>query len=384
VRGARLAFDLAVITDCAQEALAEARALVAEGARLDIEGRLADILTSLAARFTRETGIDVVTYAEVPDALPEALRILAMRVAQEGLANVRKHAGAAHAWVRAVVARQVLTIEVVDDGAGPSNTDPLSGGFGLSGLQDRVTSLGGQLEFSARLDGNGSVLLVRVDTMSPAIPADPPSAQPTESIAVLVVDDHAIVRRGLVELLRDEPGIDVVGEAETGEEAVRLALETAPDVVMMDLAMPGRGGVWAISQILADSARAGRTTRVVAVTVFETDGRIVEAMQAGAVEYLVKASSAETFVNAVRRVAAGHPALSADVKEVLENGKSRLSRREVEILRLVAAGLSNIEIAEELTVQPSTIKTMLQRTYLKLDVPDRAAAVAEALRRDLI
>jgi DNA-binding NarL/FixJ family response regulator len=204
------------------------------------------------------------------------------------------------------------------------------------------------------------------------------------AISVVVVDDHPVVRRGIVELLSENADIAVVGEAATGEEGVRVARELGPDVVTMDLEMPGRGGIWAISQVLADAARTGRNTRVLAVTVFASDARINEAMAAGASEYIVKASPPDVFAQAVRRVAAGQAVLTAEVETALSNRKELLSRREAEILRLVAKGMSNVEIAEELYVAPSTIKTMLTRIYVKLGVTDRASAVAAALGNDLI
>jgi DNA-binding NarL/FixJ family response regulator/signal transduction histidine kinase len=383
VRDARLEADLAVVMDLAQDALAEARALVAESSRLDVEGPLDQALTGLGRRFARETGIAVETSTAVPDDLPAPLRMLAARTVQEGLANVRKHAHASHARVSVRAAPGVFRIEVVDDGVGPGAANDADGGFGLTGLRDRVDVLGGTVVLTQRPDGPGSVLRVTVDRVPPA--SESPSTAPEPPpIAVVVVDDHPIVRRGLVELLGDNSDIDIVGEAATGEEAVRVAMETAADVVLMDLAMPGRGGVWAISQILADSAHAGRATQVLAVTVFESDARIVDAMRAGAAEYIIKASPPEVFAQAVRRAATGNPAPTDQVRAALAHHQNVLSNREREVLRLVAQGLSNIEIAEQLWVQPSTIKTLLTRIYVKLDVPDRAAAVAEALSRDLI
>jgi signal transduction histidine kinase/ActR/RegA family two-component response regulator len=309
VKGARLAFDLAVITDSAHEALAAARALVAEGARLDVEGPLDQALTSLARRFSRETGISVRTHIDIPDDLGLPLRMLAIRSLQEGLANVRKHARAAHVLATMTMFGTALRIEVADDGVGPSGRAPKDGGFGLSGLRDRVAVLGGAVEFGPRPDGRGSLLRVTVGDVRQTVPAVAPPGQEKllSAVKVLVVDDHPIVRRGLVELLNSNPDIAVIGEAGTGEEAVRLAIETAPDVVMMDLEMPGRGGVWATGQVLADAVRAGRKTEVLVVTVFETDGRLGEAMRAGAAEYLIKASPPTVFAEAVRRVAARRP-----------------------------------------------------------------------------
>ncbi|MDR0594342.1 MAG: response regulator [Bifidobacteriaceae bacterium] len=405
-----LAEDLAVITASAYESLANARGLVAVGARLHMEGPLDEALASLAGRFSRETGVVVDAKVDLPGELPEHLRLIVVRTAQEGLANIRKHAHAAHATISVICKDQCLRITVTDDGVGPAGFDS-SSGFGLVGLRDRIESIGGKVDLRPRPGRSGSVLSVVIDQIGaaawvmtgdlnglqppadkdrPAGPTGPtgptgpdaalaPVHEPPAKTTVVVVDDHPIVRRGLVELLNREPDIQVVGEAETGEEAVRVAARLDPDVVMMDLEMPGQGGVWATSQIVSDAAQAGRSTRVLAATVFESDARIIQAIRAGACEYWVKAHPPEVFVRAVRRVAAGRPLRSTTVEAALAAGKDALSPREVEVLRLAAKGLSNKQIAGHLTVQPSTVKTQLSRIYLKLDVPDRTAAVTEAM-----
>ncbi|MDR1187053.1 MAG: response regulator transcription factor [Bifidobacteriaceae bacterium] len=205
------------------------------------------------------------------------------------------------------------------------------------------------------------------------------------TITVLVADDHPIVRNSLVDLLAQEPDIKVVAVAGTGEEAVRLALETAPDVVMMDLKMPGQGGVWATSQILADAAGSGRDTKVVAVTALDSDAGIVQAVRAGVSEYVLKASPPEVFAEAVRRAAAGTSKRSPEVQAAFANqGTRALTTREIDVLRLVADGLSNVQIAEKLGVGPATVKTLLSRSYVKLGVLGRSHAVREATAREWI
>ncbi|MDR1294223.1 MAG: response regulator transcription factor [Bifidobacteriaceae bacterium] len=212
----------------------------------------------------------------------------------------------------------------------------------------------------------------------------PASARTFRTITVLVADDHPIVRKALVDLLAQEPDMQVVGVAATGEEAVRVALETAPDVVMMDLKMPGRGGIWAIRQILSDAAGSGRATKVVAVTASESDALVAQAVKAGVAGYIVKASAPEVFAATVRRVATGHSQRSTEVAVALSRAERRPSKREVEVLRLAAEGLSNKEIAERIGVAQSTVKTLLSRMYRKLGVRGRSHAVREAISREWI
>jgi DNA-binding NarL/FixJ family response regulator len=205
-----------------------------------------------------------------------------------------------------------------------------------------------------------------------------------EVAGVLVVDDHPVVRRGLAGVFADQPDLRVVGEAATGEEAVVRARELEPDIVLMDLQMPGRGGAWATRQILADAARHDRATRVVVVTMFEADARVVEAMGAGAEDYVLKSSPPAEILRAVRQCAAGRRAPSARVAAALDAPGDALSAREVEVLRWAAQGLTNQAIAAELFIAPSTVKYHLAKAFLKLGVADRTHAVTEAIARELI
>lgn len=204
-------------------------------------------------------------------------------------------------------------------------------------------------------------------------------------IRVLVADDHPIVRGGVVGLLRDEPDIEVVAEAGSGEDAVRLTLELVPDVVLMDLRMPGVDGVEATERIRAEAPGV----RVLVFTTYETDDSILGAIEAGASGYLLKAAPAEELLAGVRAVAAGETVLGPSIAAKLVNRVRQapapaLSTRQLEVLRLVAAGKSNPEIAAELFIGESTVKTHLGIIFERLGVSDRTRAVTRAMELGLL
>ena len=209
-------------------------------------------------------------------------------------------------------------------------------------------------------------------------------------IRLLIVDDHPIVRAGLVGLLADEPGFEVIAEAADGDEAVRLAIEAHPDVILMDLRMPVLDGVAATARIVA--ARDGAAgPRVLILTTYESDDQILAAIEAGASGYLLKAAPREEIVAGIRSVAAGQSALSPAVAVRLvermrqpEPAASALTPRETDVLRLVAAGHGNRQIAVQLGIGESTVKTHLLRVYDKLGVDSRTRAVTLALERGLL
>ena len=221
-------------------------------------------------------------------------------------------------------------------------------------------------------------------------------------ISVLLADDQALVRAGFRALLNAEPDIEVVAEAGDGLEAVRLAGQTRPDVVLMDIRMPGVDGLEATRRIAADPALAG--TRVVILTTFELDEYVFEALRTGASGFLVKDTEPVELLRAVRAVAAGDALLSPSVTrrvigefatpggrgrpavppEEAERRLEQLTDREREVLVLVGEGLSNDEIAARLVISPATAKTHVSRTMIKLGARDRAQLVVYAYEAGLI
>lgn len=210
-------------------------------------------------------------------------------------------------------------------------------------------------------------------------------------IRLLVADDHPIVRAGIVGLFVGEDGFDVVAEAASGEEAVALAAEHRPDVVLMDLRMPGIGGVAATRQVTVAGG-----SRVLVFTTYEDDDQILGAIEAGASGYLLKAAPAAELIAGVRAVAAGQTVLAPSIAAQLvtraqgaagpggADPAPRLTAREVEILALVAEGHSNPSIAAHLYIGESTVKTHLLHVFEKLDVSDRTRAVTRALELGIL
>ena len=203
-------------------------------------------------------------------------------------------------------------------------------------------------------------------------------------IRVLVADDHPIVRGGIVALLESADDIEVVGQAATGLEAVDLALTLEPDLVLMDLRMPGIDGDEATARVLA--ARPG--IRVVVLTTYETDESILTAIEAGASGYLLKAAPEREILAGIRAVSRGEialaPSLAAKLVQRVQRPAVSLSARETEVLRLVAQGHSNPSIARELFLSEATIKTHLLHAFEKLEVGDRTRAVTKAMELGLL
>ncbi|KOX03858.1 LuxR family transcriptional regulator [Streptomyces sp. NRRL B-1140] len=204
-------------------------------------------------------------------------------------------------------------------------------------------------------------------------------------ITLLIVDDHPVVRDGLRGMFESAPGFRVLGEAPNGVEAVSLAAALDPDVILMDLRMPGGGGVDAIRELTRTGARA----KVLVLTTYDTDSDTLPAIEAGATGYLLKDAPRDELFSGVRAAAEGRTVLSPAVASRLVSavrapGNEPLSAREREVLALVARGTSNREIARELFISEATVKTHLTHLYTKLGVNDRAAAVATAYRRGIL
>jgi two-component system, NarL family, response regulator LiaR len=206
-------------------------------------------------------------------------------------------------------------------------------------------------------------------------------------IKVVIVDDHVLVRSGLEVVLGMFDDIELIGQAGDGEDAVRMCGELHPDVVLMDLVMPGTSGVEATRRIL-DSCP---DTRVVALTSFTDESLIGETLRAGAIGYLMKNVSADQLADAVRAAAAGRSTLAPEAADVLMSSVSApraqadaLTAREQQVLKLMADGLTNADIADRLVIGVATVKTHVSSIIAKLGVSSRTEATALAIRRGLV
>ena len=211
----------------------------------------------------------------------------------------------------------------------------------------------------------------------------------TEPISVLLVDDHAVVRQGLRAFLDVQDDIEVVGEAADGDEAVRAVEQLVPDVVLMDLVMPGRNGVAALRELRARSP----STRVLVLTSFADGDKIVAAVKAGAAGYLLKDVHPQELAEAIRRVHGGevslHPSVVARLMQEVASSDARagapdaLTAREIEVLQQLARGRSNREIGLELGIAEKTVKTHVSNILQKLQLADRTQAALYAVREQL-
>lgn len=206
-----------------------------------------------------------------------------------------------------------------------------------------------------------------------------------ETIRVLVADDHPIVREGIASIVGSAAGMEVVAQAANGDEAIRLVEIVTPDVVLMDLRMPVVDGVAATARIHA----AHPEIALVILTTYESDADILSAIEAGATGYLLKAAPMEELVAGVRAAAAGQVALAPAVAAALVSrakapAPAALTPREVEVLRLVATGSTNAQIASTLFISEATVKTHLLRLFEKLGVNDRTRAVTLAMERGIL
>jgi two-component system, NarL family, response regulator LiaR len=215
----------------------------------------------------------------------------------------------------------------------------------------------------------------------------------SEEITVVLTDDHAIVRQGVRAFLETQRDLKVVGEAGSGEEAVALCETLAPDVVLMDLLMPGMGGVEATRRVKAISPR----TQVIVLTSYHEDEHVVPAIRAGALSYLLKDVSAGEIAGAIRKAAQGEVTLSPTIaaqmmKAVMGErrppesspAESPLTARELEVIRLIADGLSNTEIAEKLFLSEKTVKSHVSNILAKLHLTDRTQAAVYAWRQGIV
>lgn len=361
----------------AAENLEESRRIVSAFAPAPLDELTLDAaLRDLVRRFTDETAVEATLHVRgTPHPLERPVQVVALRLCQEALANVRKHAAAHSVCVEIGYDTRSLAVRVVDDGSG---FDGRSYGYGLRGLVARVREIGGVIEVDSA-PGRG--------TTRARDAAGVGNRARRTVIRVVLVDDHPLLREGIASMLAPQPDMEVVGQASSGPEGVALALALRPDIVLMDLRMPGGDGVDATAALRAQLP----TARVVVLTTYDSDADILRAVDAGAAGYLLKDISTADLAAAIRTAHAGGTVLAPSAATAMMNrlqsrepGPSELSSRELQVLIGVAAGRTNAAIGRDLHIGEATVKTYLARVYDKLGVRDRASAVAAASRLGLL
>jgi DNA-binding NarL/FixJ family response regulator/signal transduction histidine kinase len=337
---------------------------------------LAEALAAELASLERAGGVRNASFAVQgePRALAPDVEAALFRIAQEALSNVGKHARAERARGVLTFAEHGVRLTIEDDGtgfdagAGPATAD---GGFGLTSMRQRARLIGAEIEVETT-PGWGTRVRLDVPDARPAAVAGP--------IRVLLADDHAVVREGLRRMLETIAGVLVVGEARDGEETLARAAELQPRVVLMDVQMPGVDGVEATRRLRAELPGV----EVVMLSTTAPDDVVMESVRAGARGYLLKDANADDLREAIEAAAAGGsyfaPSIAAKLVGGVRRGGpavERLTARELAVLRHLALGEPNKEIAANLRISENTVESHLRSVYAKLDVRSRT----EALRR---
>ena len=351
---------------------------------------------------TGERGIQISLEirGEEPNLLDQRHKLAILRIVQESLSNIIRHARTKSASVRISYGPSELRLSVTDGGIGFDSSaahaalSSAGTGFGLISMQERARLAGGYIEIHST-----PAVGTQVEATIPYQPnSGSPSALVETSTAanfsqdvgpalirVLIVDDHEVVRRGILNTIEQINGMMVVGEAEDGEDAIEKIQSLAPDVVLLDISMPKLDGVGTLRRV----SELGLQTRVILLSVYATDEYIFDGLRAGAAGYLLKDVSRDDLAIAIRTVHEGgsllHPVVAKRLVEQLDNKETTgLSDREIEVIRLLASGARDKEIAAQLSVTTHTVKFHLKNVYRKLGVQTRAEAVRVAGERGLL
>ncbi len=345
------------------------------------------------------TSIDVV--GEEPEELDGECYLTVLRIAQEALSNVRHHSQAKRVTVDLSYDSDAVRLLVSDDGIGfdPSVSNavpsPSGGGFGMTSMRERASLMGGSVEVrSAPEMGTRVVAEVpykpRQDEVSKSaleyqVINVSQDATSTESVRVLVVDDHEVVRQGIHNMLDQTDGISVVGDASDGEAAIEQIQADHPDVVLMDIQMPKLDGVETVRKL----RQLGIETPVILLSVYAKDEYIFDGLRAGAKGYLMKDVGRDELVQAIITVNGGgsllQPAIASRLAERIAIDEAMgLSERQHEVLQLLASGLRNQEIADQLVLSLRTVKFHVENIYQKLGVRSRTEAIRVARERGVL
>ncbi len=371
--------------------------------RADEEFNFTNALITSVRQITGDTGVRLETET-VGEAGPlsEIIEENLLRIGQEAVTNAVKHAGASAVKIELHFTPQQVILQIHDDGKGfdpETCTGPKDGHFGLLGIKERTERMGGQVQITSA-PHSGTTIRVEIPaqpqngngahhgdrTMATPKRHYPATARPheekTPKSAVLVADDHYVVRMGVTAIINNEPDMEVVAEAANGTQAVGMYRQHQPDLVLLDSRMPLKSGVQAAQEIRQSNGAA----RIVMLTAFDGDEDIHKALTAGAQGYILKNATGEQLIPALRAVAAGREWIPAEVASRLAKRKEFevLTPRELEVLHELAKGLANKQIADVMSISQHTTKGYLKNILTKLHVADRTEAVTVAIQRGLI
>ncbi len=368
---------------------------------------LAAAIQWLCDQTSAQHGLQIsVVHSDWHRRLSEDLRVLLFQATREILFNVVKHAGASHVAVELTRAGDHVELSIADDGTGfnveeAANRSRRGAGYGLFNIAERMQYLGGALKIDSGPDGTRVTLSAPVAAElavdPPSIPPPPQGLQPREAarrragtIRLLIADDQQLMRQGIHTILDQDKQFSIVGEASTGQEAVRLARELEPDVVVMDIDMPEMNGIEATQLLTAELP----AVHVIALSMFADKQYVGEMLRAGAAGYLLKDCAGDDLTRAIQAVDGNLTFLSPAIADIIvdeflsQSGKAGaslavLTRREQEVLRLLAQGQSAKEIALELGLNPKTIYTFRAAIMQKLGIASQSELIKFAIREGL-
>lgn len=387
IRNPRRRHDAAELATMAREGLESIRHLTSHAAPAELlSGGLDQAIRKAVESHGRESG--VVPSVELQGdirTLSDDVQAVVLRVAQEALANVRRHAAATSVAVAVRIGASELSLEVRDNGRGFDSNRAV--GFGLRTMRARAQSVGGQLAVVSCPGGPTTIHLLAPLSREHATAAVEASLEAltemrpgSHVIRVLVVDDHPLYREALAATLAREKDVRVVGQAATAQEALALGSRTHPDVVLLDLELPDRRG----DEIVSELRDRANPPEVLMLSAFTEGAYVAAALAGGARGYLAKSSPTSVLIESIRTAVRGATMFTTATWQQLVASAPPLTARELEVLTLLASGHTNAEIAAETHVAPKTVERIVATVSEKLGARNRTHAVARAMASRLL
>jgi DNA-binding NarL/FixJ family response regulator/signal transduction histidine kinase len=393
-----LSIDLRRTRQIAQRALTEARSRIWDlHPRTLTSQPLPQVLGDELAIWQQTSGVPARLFVRGEGKLSLAVEVAILRIMQEALHNVHKYARAHDVRVDLEYSAHDVRLLVTDDGVGfnpqqsQANATLTSSGFGMIAMRERAHAAGGHFHVSS-WPNNGTRVEASfpLDTHKKAVHSLDATGHAPLTARILIVDDHALIRQGLVELVNQIEGLCVVGTAKDGYDAISVARTACPDLVLMDMRLPGMDGAATTRQLLMEHP----AIHVIMLTSSDASDDLARAIEAGARGYILKEASLEQLTETIQAVLRGEAVVERRITHHLferfnhllrdRHPGDVLSERELEVLHLMIEGYRNKDIAEALVVSEHTVKSHISSIFQKLGVKDRAGAISVALQRNLV